>query len=90
VALVEGDGAAEEAGNRCRPFVGEHFGVGEAAVVVDGDVHVLPADRSSDATVAVGDTRVGVLADTTTHALAGAALDPAQLLDVDVDELARP
>ena len=44
VAAVEGDRTAEEAGRGRGFLVGEDFGVGEAAVVVDGDVHVLPAD----------------------------------------------
>ena len=46
VAAVEAEGAAEEA-DRCGRFlVWEHLGVGEAAVVVDSDVDVLPADCS--------------------------------------------
>jgi hypothetical protein len=43
VAAVVGECAAEEAGSGRGFLVGEHFGVGEAAVVVDGDVDVLPA-----------------------------------------------
>jgi hypothetical protein len=42
VASVEADCALEEAGCGARLFVGEDFGVGKTAVVVDGDVDVLP------------------------------------------------
>src|SRR5688572_13712671 len=45
VAGVVGDGSVEEADRGCGFLVCEHFGVGEAAVVVHGDVHVFPADR---------------------------------------------
>jgi hypothetical protein len=45
VALVVAGGAAQEA-DRGRGFlVGQDFGIDESAVVVDGDVDVLPADR---------------------------------------------
>src|SRR5689334_12537765 len=40
VLLVVGAGAAQEGGGGGGAFVGEDLGVGEAAVVVDGDVHV--------------------------------------------------
>src|SRR5581483_8911801 len=40
VATVEGDSAPEEADRGGRFLVCEHFGVGEAAVVVDSDVDV--------------------------------------------------
>ena len=45
VAGEEGDRAAEEGDRGCGFLVGEHLGVGEAAVVVDRDVDVLPADE---------------------------------------------
>src|ERR671918_843841 len=47
VAAVEGERSSEEADCRPRLLVREHLGVGEAAVVVDGDVDVLPADRAA-------------------------------------------
>jgi len=90
VPLVEGDGSTEEADDRGRALVGEDFGIGEAAVVVDADVDVLPADGVADDPVAVGAARVVVLIGATADAFAGAAADAAELLDVDVDELARP
>jgi hypothetical protein len=40
VATIKGGGAAEEADCARRRFVGEHFGVGEPAVVVDRDMDV--------------------------------------------------
>src|SRR5436190_3954487 len=77
VAAVEGDGTAKEA-DRCRRFlVAEDLGVGEATVVVDRDVDVLPAFLALIAPVvaAAGDSVTG-------------PVDPTQLLDVDVEELA--
>jgi hypothetical protein len=79
----------QEADRGCRFFVGQDFGVGEAAVVVDGDVDVLVADGAAAAAGLVDPARVVVLraaADTP----ARAALDPAELLDVDVQQLAGP
>src|SRR5918996_5184407 len=61
VAAVEGGCAAEEAGGSGCLLVGEHFGVGEAAVVVDGDVHVLVADGGAAVAVLVGEGAVVVL-----------------------------
>src|SRR5215213_5871675 len=89
VATVEGNGAAEEA-DRGRGFlVGEDFGVGEAAVIVDGDVDELVADGVASSSGLVDVARV-VMLSPAADAPAGATLDPAQLLDVDVDELAGP
>src|SRR5690349_8779800 len=51
VAGKEGDRATEKGGGGRGSFVEEHFGVGEAAVVIDGDVHVLPAGDAGDASV---------------------------------------
>ena len=90
VSLVVGDGATEEAGRGRRAFVCEDFGVGEPGVVVDGDVDELPACQATAAAGPVIATRPAFAGQAAADALAGAALDPAQLLDVDVDELARP
>src|SRR5262245_27467241 len=89
VLTIEGDRAAEEACGCCRFLVGEHFRVGEAAVVCDGDVHILPADPVATDAGGVGGAATLVLALTAADAFAGASFDPAELLDVDVDELAR-
>jgi len=86
---VEGDGAVEEADRRPCLLVGQYLGVGETAVVVDRHVHVLPADRLALDAGGVEPSAVRVALDASGHALAGAALDPAQLLDVEMDELAR-
>ena len=77
VAAEEGEGAAQEAGGGRAFLVVEHLDVGEPGRVVDGDVHELPADPAR--------LRAPVAVD----AVAGPA-DPAELLDVDVDELAGP
>src|ERR687897_208601 len=47
VASKESDCSPQEADGGGRFLVGVHFGVGEAAVVVDGDVDVLPPDRGA-------------------------------------------
>jgi hypothetical protein len=73
---VPGHGAPQEAGRGGAGFVGEHLGVGEPGVVVDGHVDVLPADAPLAA------------APIPVHAMADAA-DPPQLLDVEVDEVPR-
>ena len=59
-------------------------------MVVDRDVHELPAHRQPPAALGVGARAVPVLAQATADALAGTALDPTKTLDVDVHELARP
>src|SRR6266566_5266565 len=90
VAVVEGDCAAKEADRRDGFLVGEDLGVGEAAVVVDADVHALEADRVAADTVTVGVARiVSRPALASEGAFAGTGFDPAEPLDVDVDELAR-
>ena len=63
VAAVEGDGAAEEADRGCGFLVGEDLGVGEPAVVVDGDVDVLLADRLAPVPSRSVTVRVVVLSD---------------------------
>jgi hypothetical protein len=75
-ALEPGDRASEEARGGRGSFVGQDFGIGEARGIVDGDMDELPADASN----ASGAVSVDTMADTA---------DTAQLLDVDVDQLAR-
>ena len=71
------DGAAEETGSGRALLVGEHFDIGKPGRVVDRDVDELPADpTAARPAVAVG-------------SVAGPA-DLAELLDVDMDEFARP
>ena len=72
-----GDRAAEEADRGRCLLVLEHLNVGQAGSVVDGDVHVLPADPAASAAAVAVD------------AVPGPA-DPTQLLHVDMEELARP
>ena len=68
-------------------FLEEELAVAEdAAGVVDGDMHVLPADRAPYDAGAIGATRIAVLP-AAADPVSRASLDPAQLLDVDVDEL---
>src|SRR5918995_36388 len=79
-AAQEGDRAG------CREVV-EHFGVGQPRVVVDRDVHELVAGQLSLAPI---DAAVDLALAVTDDPMSGAArADLAELLDVDVDELAR-
>ena len=68
----------------------EHLGVGEATVVVDRDVHELPADRAACAAGRVDATWPVAAGCASSDAFARTAFDSAELLDVDVYELARP
>src|SRR4029450_12394079 len=89
VPPVVRDGPAQEGDRGDGLLVAEHLRVGEAAVVVDRDVHVLPADRVAPPARAICEGALVMRVRAAADALAGAALDPAELLDVEVDELAR-
>jgi hypothetical protein len=73
---------AQEAGAGVGFLVGVDFGVGEAGVVVDGAVDVVVADPGGCAGAAV----FGAVS--AQHAPAAAVAEPAEFLDVDVDQLA--
>src|SRR5712692_8921913 len=53
-AVAAAEGALEEGDRARRLFVGEDLGVGEPAVVVNGYVHVLVADRMPNVAGLVG------------------------------------
>lgn len=74
----EGDGCVAD-------LIAVSLGMGQAAAVVDSDVRVLPADRVavSAVEVALSAVRVALAG----HPLVGAALDPTEPLDLDVDQL---
>jgi hypothetical protein len=74
--LEPGDRASEEGGGGWGPFVRQDLGVGQAGGVVDSDMDKLPADASDSC----GAVSVDAMADTA---------DTAQLLDIDVEQLAR-
>src|SRR6266516_6262888 len=91
VAPVEGERALQEADRGRRPLVDKYLRAGEPAVVVDADVDVLVADVVAALALQVGVG--GVMpppALASEGSLTGAALDPTEPLDVDVQELARP
>ena len=71
-----GDGPLEEADDGRRALVGEHLGVGQAGAVIDADVQELPAGPAGAGGAIAVDPVAG-------------PLDAPELLDVDVDELAR-
>jgi hypothetical protein len=81
------DGAAEKPDGGDRFLVGEDLDVGQTGGVVDRDVDVFPADDIADPALGV-DALAGVVpALAVGDPLASAALDPSELLDVDVDQL---
>jgi len=73
-------GAAEEPGAGVGLLVGVDLGVGQPGVVVDGAVHVVVADSGGGA---AGAASVAVAA---VDAPAAAVAEPAEFLDVDVDQ----
>jgi hypothetical protein len=75
-ALEPGDRASKEACGGWRSFVRQDFRVGQSGSVVDGDVDELPPYATDPG----GAVAMDAMADAT---------DAAQLLDVDVDQLAR-
>src|SRR5213080_4004472 len=93
--LLDGDAVAGEVSHRSaqeadrggRLLVVEDFDVGQAGGVVDRDVDELPADRPAAAALGVG--AVGRVAALARRAVPGPAADAPELLDVDVDQLAR-
>ena len=89
VAGKEGECAAEEADRGGGFFVGEDLGVGEAAVVVDCDVDVLPADGAAAFALMVSDGSFAMV-DPVAPTSAAAGVEASELLDVDVDQLSRP
>ena len=86
VAAVERSGAAQECDCAGGLLVWKHLGVSQAAAIVDRDMHALPADQLATRARAVA--ALPVVARASRHALAGTVLDPAQLLDINVHELA--
>src|SRR5215211_2104583 len=87
-ALEPGDRPPQEPRGGGALLVGQDLDVGEAGGVVDADVDELPAGGAQ----ALGPDPLLTLASPGAEdAMAGApAADPPQLLDVDVDQLARP
>ena len=86
VATVEGQRPAQKADRGERPLVAQHLDVGKTGGVVDADVNASqPSWRRRTPEPSV---LVGLPAPAAGDPLASPTLDPPQLLDVDVDELA--
>jgi hypothetical protein len=81
------DGASQKSDGSRGFLVGEHFDVSQAGRVVDRDVDGVPADAHASDSSCVGAGQALVACDAG-DALACAAGDAAELLDVDVDQLA--
>src|SRR4051812_12034418 len=90
VAGVVLDGAAQEPDGGDGLLVSENFDVGQTGRVVDSDVHVLPARLILALAGSIGLGRRTLEATVAMHAVAGPAVDAAELLDVDVNQLAGP
>jgi hypothetical protein len=88
VACEELECPAQEADRGRGALVLEQLDIGEPAEVVDRDVTELPAGLATPAAAGVGE-RARVVRPASGDALAGATCDAAELLDVDVDKLAR-
>src|SRR3954462_12524126 len=88
--LIERDCATQKADRVAGLLVWEDFGVGQAGGVVDGDMHGVPSLRAAADAGGVGACALAVVAIAAGDPLASAALDAAELLDVDVDELTGP
>src|SRR6202022_4999085 len=82
----EGRAPAQKRDRPRRPLVVEHLDVGQSAEVVDRDVAELPAHGPPHRTAR---PESWVVVPAASHAVARAPLDPAELLDVDMEELAR-
>jgi hypothetical protein len=75
-AVEVGAGHPEEADGRLVALIGQDRPEGDAGVVVDGDVQILPAGAARLAAPLTGDTM-------------GGFADPRQTLDIEVDQVAR-
>src|SRR5919109_4149213 len=90
VLLIEADRASEERDHGGGLLVRERFGVGQAGAVIDRDVHAVEANRAALDASGVTCARAASMLAEAGDAVPGALrADPSELLDVDVDELAR-
>src|SRR5262245_54636971 len=76
-ATVKSHGALQIAGGGDALFIGEHLDVGQAGPVIDADMHELPAGATDPGRAISVDAVSG-------------SEDAAELLDVDMKEIARP
>lgn len=76
---VEGCSSPDESDSRDGFLIGEHLDICQARGVIDADVHELPADPAGALPWAL----------VSCDAVSGTVADLAELLDVDVDRLAR-
>src|SRR5947209_4029537 len=86
VTLEERHGAAQESDRAGGLLVAENLGVGQARAVIDRDMHVFPADGLAASALSVC-AHGGVAATFAVYAMSGTVVNPAELLDVDVDQL---
>ena len=85
VAAVESDRATEEGGSGRCFLVCEHLGISEAAVVVDGDVVVLPARPALQPPLVAAPLAATIAGNSVAD-----TGDTPELLHIDVHELTRP
>ena len=70
------DGGLEESGGRAGFLVGQDLREGDARMIIDGDMHILPAGTMNAAAAVAGDTTTD-------------RLDATDLFDVEVEQIAR-
>jgi hypothetical protein len=90
VAGEEPQRSAQEPDRGGGLLVAQDLGVGQARVVVDGDVHELPAGGAQQASIGLTDAGAWSALATIGGDRVARNDDPTQLLDVDVHQLARP
>ena len=69
------DGSLQESGGRRGFLIGQDLGEGDAGVVVDGDVHILPAGAMNATAAVAGDAATD-------------GLEATDLLDIEVEQIA--
>src|ERR1019366_8539356 len=90
VAGVERDSTSEKADHGPPALIWEDLGIGQASAVVNRDVYALPACGLTPDAKGVLASWPFATGGRPGDPAAGAALDPSQPLDVDVDQLTRP
>src|SRR5688500_14105956 len=80
--------AAEEPRAGAGLLVGEDLGIGQAGVVINGGVDIVIADGAAAGAVPIAGAMLGRVA--AIEPVAATVAQPAQLLDIDMDQLARP
>src|SRR5689334_828362 len=91
VRSVEGHRSPQEADDGLRLLVGQHLGIGQAGGVIDANVNPVPAGLAAPYACSVRMSLRFLGPAAAEYPVTGpVGADPAELLDVDMDQLARP